>query len=162
MSTLSESIPVRPAIPPEQVVSWPFNPLEQASRRYGSKETSRRSHERRQFRIALSLVTLNPSGQKSSFVVFACDISNSGLAFLHRTKIAVGTPCLLKGILRSWKCFRMRGEIVRFKELGEGIYEIGLQFGQPIDYEQLALDKEARTQERIASSIRHQSLEVLG
>ena len=56
----------------------------------------------------------------------------------------------------------MRGEIVRFMETDDGIYEIGLQFGQPIDYEQLALDKEARTQERIASSIRHQSLEVLG
>ena len=125
---------------PEQVVSRPLDPLDEASKRSSSNQANRRSHEREQFRIALLLVTLNPHGQKSSFVVSARNISNGGLAFLHHSKIAVGTPCLLKGFLRSWRLIRMSGEIVRFKEVDEGIYETGLQFGQPIDFEELDLD----------------------
>jgi hypothetical protein len=34
----------------------------------------------------------------------------------------------------------MRGEIVRFREVEEGMYETGLQFGQPMEYEVLDLD----------------------
>ena len=82
---------------------------------------------------------LAPLRHRLSYRVFSMllplrNISAGGLSFLHRSMLHVGTTAAITIPHSNGKSLQRAGRVVRSRHVSGMVYEIGLQFDQPLGH----------------------------
>jgi hypothetical protein len=104
-----------------------------------SPSTNRRGSERVACRRTVLLVTIDQNGFQSTFMIAVRDISEGGVAFLHRSMLHQGTRCTIRVRTPDQKWLVLGGSVVRSRYIRDMVYEVGLQLDATIDVGQLGL-----------------------
>lgn len=84
-------------------------------------------------RCSAVIVIVNQSGYESTFLNPVRNISQSGIAFLHRSMLHQGTQCIIRIRTPDQRWLQLGGDVVRSRYIRSMVYEIGLKFGEPLD-----------------------------
>jgi hypothetical protein len=106
------------------------NELDQESNK--STGAKCRRNTRVKFHTAVAvLIQINHSD--ISYKAKSRDISNSGVSILLGEPIRPGTPCVTTLVTAEKRGVKSTGSIIRCRQVKNGVYDIGIQFEQPID-----------------------------
>ena len=80
-------------------------------------------------------VVLRPPStlSKQAYRVMPCDLSASGIGFLHGAFVHDQTSCIIVVRTNMGDAKQVLGQVVRCRHLVSHIHEVGVQFQQPID-----------------------------
>lgn len=96
-------------------------------------DVHRRKHERYAYRCKGLVVSIDQGNYQSILTAPIRNISNGGMAFLHRAMVHVGRSCRLQIRTPANRWIHITGKVVRARYVTQGIYEIGVQFDEEID-----------------------------
>ena len=107
--------------------------LDQAADVTTAELAVRRAHSRRTYRVKGAAVIVTQGGVTASFGAPTRNISEGGLAFIHRNMLHVGTPCAAVLLTKDGTWRTVSAVVVRCRHLEGMLHEVGIKFGEEID-----------------------------
>lgn len=97
--------------------------------------SNRRTQNRIPFhREARMLLKLGPGESDwPQFLVRCRNICKRGLAFLHETRVEVGTKCEFTLIGSEHEAYEIAATITRSRSIAESVHEVGVRFNHAVD-----------------------------
>ncbi len=126
MSTMTTTTPAQPSITVADAIE---QTLEWLDRQGCGQEHERRTNRRGRYRV-VARITYVPAGQDRTkcFEVTTRNLSRNGLSFLHKTLIYPRQWVEIQLPLPDHSVRQLRGQVVRVRPAGVGMYEIGVDF----------------------------------
>ena len=98
---------------------------------------SKRKHERRPYRVGSLKVTVRQNDREQTFIVPVRNISEGGLAFLHRSMLYGGTKCTVELECGPGDSIKVGAEVANCRRVTGLVHEIGLKFDSAIQLDWL-------------------------
>ena len=120
-----ETSPERNALPPAQ----PVGQLNQSSMNESAAERERRREHRRPNIVKATLTIIDGPTAGSTHEVLTRDLLQSGVSFLLRDGLAVGST--LKVAMQNGQTTHYVAEVIRSRPLSNGKHEMAVMFRKP-------------------------------
>ena len=98
---------------------------------------NRRLHPRSPYRVRAAVVYAKQIDPNVAFVVPTRNISQGGIAFLHRHMMYVGQECTIQLAAMDGGWITVEGVIARCRHVKAMVHEIAVKFDEPLDFAQV-------------------------